>query len=63
MIKRGLVLDHSKSPCEESFIPDKKVKFVFTVITASTLYISVIYCDVMFVLKVVQMPCPTVSCI
>ncbi|XP_069695480.1 protein O-linked-mannose beta-1,2-N-acetylglucosaminyltransferase 1-like isoform X2 [Periplaneta americana] len=24
MIKRGLVLDHSKSPCEENFIPDKK---------------------------------------
>ncbi|PNF43589.1 hypothetical protein B7P43_G03206, partial [Cryptotermes secundus] len=30
MIKRGLVLDHSKSPCEENFIPDKKVKFAFT---------------------------------
>jgi hypothetical protein len=26
MIKRGLVLDHSKSPCEENFIPDKKVR-------------------------------------
>ena len=25
MIKRGLILDHSKSPCEENFIPDKKV--------------------------------------
>jgi aspartate carbamoyltransferase regulatory subunit len=25
MIKRGTVLDHSKSPCEENFIPDKKV--------------------------------------
>ncbi|XP_023717300.1 protein O-linked-mannose beta-1,2-N-acetylglucosaminyltransferase 1 [Cryptotermes secundus] len=24
MIKRGTVLDHSKSPCEENFIPDKK---------------------------------------
>jgi hypothetical protein len=28
MIKRGLVLDHSKSPCEENFIPDKKVRFI-----------------------------------
>jgi aspartate carbamoyltransferase regulatory subunit len=25
MIKRGTVLDHSKSPCEENFIPEKKV--------------------------------------
>jgi aspartate carbamoyltransferase regulatory subunit len=25
MIKRGTVLDHSRSPCEEHFIPDKKV--------------------------------------
>ncbi|KAF4532879.1 hypothetical protein B566_EDAN001482 [Ephemera danica] len=24
LIKRGTILDHSKSPCEESFIPDKK---------------------------------------
>jgi hypothetical protein len=23
MIHRGLVLDHSKSPCEENFIPEK----------------------------------------
>jgi hypothetical protein len=30
MIKRALVLDHSKSPCEENFIPDMKV----TVITS-----------------------------
>jgi hypothetical protein len=28
MIKRGVVLDHSKSPCEENFIPDKKVTTV-----------------------------------
>jgi hypothetical protein len=28
MIKRGLVLDHSKSPCEENFIPDKKVTII-----------------------------------
>jgi hypothetical protein len=28
MIKRGLVLDHSKSPCEENFIPEKKVRFI-----------------------------------
>lgn len=28
MIKRGLVLDHSKSPCEENFIGDKKVTAV-----------------------------------
>ena len=28
MIKRGIVLDHSKSPCEENFIPDKKVMIV-----------------------------------
>jgi hypothetical protein len=25
MIRGGTVLDHSKSPCEENFIPDKKV--------------------------------------
>jgi hypothetical protein len=30
MIKRGLVLDHSKSPCEENFIPDKKVRHVIS---------------------------------
>jgi hypothetical protein len=28
MIKRGVVLDHSKSPCEENFIPDKKVTII-----------------------------------
>lgn len=28
MIKRGIVLDHSKSPCEENFIPDKKVTII-----------------------------------
>jgi len=28
MIKRGTVLDHSKSPCEENFIPDKKVSWL-----------------------------------
>jgi len=28
MIKRGIVLDHSKSPCEENFIPDKKVMII-----------------------------------
>jgi hypothetical protein len=43
MVKRGLVLDHSKSPCEESFIPNKKVKFVFTLMTASISYFSLIY--------------------
>jgi len=25
MMKRGTVLDHSRSPCEDNFIPDKKV--------------------------------------
>lgn len=28
MIKRGIVLDHSKSPCEENFIPEKKVMII-----------------------------------
>ncbi|XP_023710979.1 protein O-linked-mannose beta-1,2-N-acetylglucosaminyltransferase 1-like [Cryptotermes secundus] len=28
IIKRGLVLDHSKSPCEENFIPDKKGEII-----------------------------------
>jgi hypothetical protein len=42
MVKRGLVLDHSKSPCEESFIPNKKVKFVFTLMTAYISYLSLI---------------------
>jgi len=28
MIKKGIVLDHSKSPCEENFIPDKKVMII-----------------------------------
>ncbi|XP_023726678.1 protein O-linked-mannose beta-1,2-N-acetylglucosaminyltransferase 1-like [Cryptotermes secundus] len=28
MIKRGLVLDHSKSPCEENFIPGKKGEII-----------------------------------
>ncbi|KAJ9595636.1 hypothetical protein L9F63_013188 [Diploptera punctata] len=28
MIKRGYVLDHSKSPCEEHFIPDKKAEII-----------------------------------
>ena len=28
MIKRGIFLDHSKSPCEENFIPDKKVMII-----------------------------------
>lgn len=27
LISQGLVLDHSKSPCEEDFIPEKKVNF------------------------------------
>jgi hypothetical protein len=27
MIKRGTVLDHSRSPCDDNFIPDKKVGF------------------------------------
>ena len=27
MIKRGTVLDHSRSPCEDNFIPDKKVSY------------------------------------
>jgi hypothetical protein len=31
MIKRGIVLDHSKSPCEENFIPDKKVMIIMLV--------------------------------
>jgi hypothetical protein len=43
MVKRGLVLDHSKSPCEESFIPSKKVRFVLTLMTASISYVSLIY--------------------
>lgn len=29
MIKSGNILDHSKSPCEENFIPEKKVSFLF----------------------------------
>ncbi|XP_023707511.1 protein O-linked-mannose beta-1,2-N-acetylglucosaminyltransferase 1-like [Cryptotermes secundus] len=28
IIKRGLVLDHSKSQCEENFIPDKKGEII-----------------------------------
>ncbi|XP_021923735.1 protein O-linked-mannose beta-1,2-N-acetylglucosaminyltransferase 1-like isoform X2 [Zootermopsis nevadensis] len=28
MIKRGLILDHSKSPCEENFIPDNKGEII-----------------------------------
>nr|CAD7461648.1 unnamed protein product [Timema tahoe] len=28
MIKRGTILDHSKSPCEENFIPEKKGKIM-----------------------------------
>ncbi|XP_023722426.2 uncharacterized protein LOC111872592 [Cryptotermes secundus] len=30
MMKRGLVLDHSKSPCEENFLPDKNRQVVET---------------------------------
>ena len=29
MIKKGVILDHSKSPCEENFLPDSKVSFRF----------------------------------
>ncbi|KAG8315216.1 Protein O-linked-mannose beta-1,2-N-acetylglucosaminyltransferase 1 [Homalodisca vitripennis] len=28
LITHGTVLDHSKSPCEDDFVPDKKVLFV-----------------------------------
>jgi hypothetical protein len=46
MIKRGLVLDHSKSPCEENFIPDKKVRWDSSfqaILIASTSQFSLIY--------------------
>jgi len=38
MIKRALILDHSKSPCEENFIPDMKVTVFISVFRAPTKY-------------------------
>lgn len=32
LLKRASVLDHSKSPCEEAFIPDTQVSFVHIVL-------------------------------
>jgi hypothetical protein len=53
LIKRGLVLDHSKSPCEENFIPDKKVRFIIldNVHIINFLFFSNIlrHCTVLFI--------------
>ena len=43
MIKRALVLDHSKSPCEENFIPDMKVTVIISVLRAPTNYFFVTF--------------------
>jgi hypothetical protein len=43
MIKRALVLDHSKSPCEENFIPDMKVTVIISEFRAPTKYFSVMF--------------------
>jgi hypothetical protein len=65
MVKRGLVLDHSKSPCEDSFIPNKGEICLPTNDSVNFILFSNIsnHYDTMFILKVVQIPCSRLAAI
>ena len=58
IIKRGLVLDHCESPCEENFVPDKSVRFIIldNVHIINFIFLSNILrcCSVLFIEKLVE---------